>query len=76
MPKAKIAGIGMYVPKNVIKNDDLQKYMDTNDEWIQANTGIKESSLPTPVTECEEISEEAESERCRESLQKSKRNEY
>ena len=32
----------MYVPKNVIKNDDLQKYMDTSDEWIQANTGIKE----------------------------------
>lgn len=34
-----------------------------------ANTGKVESSLPIPVTECEEISEEAESERCRESLQ-------
>lgn len=42
MPKAKIAGIGMYVPKNVIKNDDLKKYMDTNDEWIRTNTGIIE----------------------------------
>ena len=42
MPKTKIAGIGMYVPENVIKNNDLLKYMDTSDEWIQAKTGIKE----------------------------------
>src|SRR5579885_2022743 len=42
MLKTKIAGIGMYVPKNVITNQDLMKYMDTTDEWIQARTGIKE----------------------------------
>ena len=42
MPRSKIAGIGMYVPKNVITNNDLSKYMDTNDEWIQERTGIKE----------------------------------
>ena len=32
----------MYVPKNVITNKDLLKYMDTSDEWIQERTGIKE----------------------------------
>ena len=32
----------MYVPKNVITNNDLLKYMDTSDEWIQERTGIKE----------------------------------
>ncbi len=32
----------MYVPKNVFTNDDLKKYMDTSDEWIQERTGIKE----------------------------------
>lgn len=42
MPKTKIAGIGMYVPENVVTNFDLLKYMDTSDEWIQERTGIKE----------------------------------
>ncbi len=42
MNKSFIAGIGMYVPANVVTNNDLLKYMDTSDEWIQERTGIKE----------------------------------
>lgn len=42
MFKSKIAGIGMYVPAQVVTNNDLLKYMDTSDEWIQERTGIKE----------------------------------
>jgi 3-oxoacyl-[acyl-carrier-protein] synthase III len=42
MPKTKIAGVGMYVPKNVVTNFDLMKLMDTTDEWIQQRTGIRE----------------------------------
>jgi 3-oxoacyl-[acyl-carrier-protein] synthase III len=42
MALSKIAGIGMYVPANVVTNQDLKKYMDTSDEWIQERTGIKE----------------------------------
>jgi 3-oxoacyl-[acyl-carrier-protein] synthase-3 len=42
MTRTKIAGIGMYVPDNVVTNNDLLKYMDTSDEWIQERTGIKE----------------------------------
>jgi 3-oxoacyl-[acyl-carrier-protein] synthase-3 len=42
MPKTKIAGVGMYVPKNIVTNFDLMKLMDTTDEWIQQRTGIKE----------------------------------
>src|SRR6478752_4692343 len=42
MLRSRIAGIGMYVPKNVVTNNDLMKYMDTSDEWIQERTGIKE----------------------------------
>ena len=34
MQRSKIAGIGYYVPKNVFTNEDLKKYMDTSDEWI------------------------------------------
>ncbi|WP_010181074.1 3-oxoacyl-ACP synthase III family protein [Aquimarina agarilytica] len=42
MYSSKITGLGMYVPENVVTNDDLSKVMDTNDEWIQERTGIKE----------------------------------
>ena len=42
MNKTKIAGIGYYVPEKVVTNNDLKKYMDTSDEWIQERTGIKE----------------------------------
>jgi 3-oxoacyl-[acyl-carrier-protein] synthase-3 len=42
MQQSKIAGIGMYVPQNIVTNNDLTKYMETSDEWIQERTGIKE----------------------------------
>jgi 3-oxoacyl-[acyl-carrier-protein] synthase III len=42
MNRSKIAGIGMYVPSNIVTNNDLTKYMDTSDEWIQERTGIQE----------------------------------
>jgi 3-oxoacyl-[acyl-carrier-protein] synthase-3 len=42
MIRSRIAGIGMYVPDNVVTNQDLLKYMDTSDEWIQERTGIRE----------------------------------
>lgn len=42
MLRSKIAGVGMYVPKNIFTNSDLLKYMDTSDEWIQERTGIME----------------------------------
>ena len=42
MPSSKIIGVGMYVPENVVTNNDLSKIMDTTDEWIMERTGIKE----------------------------------
>jgi len=42
MYNSKITGLGYYVPDYVVTNDDLSKVMDTNDEWIQERTGIKE----------------------------------
>ena len=42
MYHSKISGLGFYVPENIVTNDDLSKLMDTNDEWIQERTGIKE----------------------------------
>lgn len=42
MYNSRISGLGFYVPSNVVTNADLSKIMDTNDEWIQERTGIKE----------------------------------
>jgi len=40
--RSKILGTGHYVPERVVTNADLEKLMDTSDEWIQQRTGIKE----------------------------------
>ena len=45
MMTARIAGIGAYVPENLITNDDLAKIVDTNDEWIRTRTGIRERRI-------------------------------
>ncbi len=42
MLNSKISGVGIYVPDNVIMNNDLESMMNTSDEWIQERTGIKE----------------------------------
>ncbi|SMC60412.1 3-oxoacyl-ACP synthase III family protein [Moheibacter sediminis] len=42
MNKSIITGIGHYVPENIVTNDDLSHVMETNDEWIQERTGIKQ----------------------------------
>lgn len=36
----KICGTGSYVPEHILDNHDLSRIVDTNDEWIQARTGI------------------------------------
>jgi 3-oxoacyl-[acyl-carrier-protein] synthase-3 len=45
--KTKIAGIGHYVPDQVVTNTDLTQYMDTTDEWIRERTGIEERRYAT-----------------------------
>lgn len=41
MTYARITGIGSYLPEKVLTNKDLEKMMDTSDEWIRERTGIK-----------------------------------
>jgi len=48
MYKSKILGLGKYVPENIVTNDDLTKYMDTNDEWIRERTGIEQRRWAVP----------------------------
>lgn len=45
--RTKIAGIGHYVPEQIVTNDQLAQYMDTSDEWIRERTGIEERRYAT-----------------------------
>ena len=47
MPKRKaaITAVGGYVPDYVLTNAELEKLVDTNDEWITSRTGIKERRI-------------------------------
>jgi 3-oxoacyl-[acyl-carrier-protein] synthase III len=45
MIHARITGTGSYAPKKIITNQDLEKLVDTSDEWITERTGIKERRI-------------------------------
>lgn len=45
MPSARIIGTGSYVPPRVLTNADLEKLVDTSDEWIVTRTGISERHI-------------------------------
>ncbi len=42
---AKIVGLGTYLPEKVLTNSDLEKMVDTSDEWIVTRTGIRERHI-------------------------------
>ena len=50
---AKIIGTGSYLPPKVVTNFDLEKILDTSDEWITARTGIKERRIVTDQNTCD-----------------------
>ena len=45
-----ILGMGMYVPDKILTNNDLEKMVDTSDEWIYSRTGIRERRISTENT--------------------------
>ena len=50
---ARITGTGSYLPTKVVTNFDLEKTLDTSDEWITARTGIKERRIVTDQDTCD-----------------------
>ncbi len=42
MKKSRILGVGRYLPEKIVTNFDLEKMMDTTDEWIRQRTGIEQ----------------------------------
>lgn len=49
----RIAGTGMYVPQNIVTNDDLSKLVETNDEWIKTRVGIERRHIAVNETTAE-----------------------
>ena len=53
MRKSKIAGVGHYVPDRVVTNQDLEKIMDTSNEWIverpEFRNGVILRKVPIPL---------------------------
>ncbi len=59
MRLARIAGTGHFLPERIVTNKDLEKVMDTSDEWIQERTGIKERRFVEPGTGSTDLGFEA-----------------
>jgi 3-oxoacyl-[acyl-carrier-protein] synthase-3 len=53
---ARITGWGKYVPERVLTNADLEKMVDTSDEWIRTRTGIRERHIAGPGETCSTMS--------------------
>ena len=59
MPKAKISALGCYTPPRVLTNQDLEKLVDTNDQWIMDRTGIRERHIAAPEMATSDMAIEA-----------------
>jgi 3-oxoacyl-[acyl-carrier-protein] synthase III len=53
--RAKILGTGSYLPSRVLSNFDLEKMVDTNDEWIVERTGIRERRIVADTENCSDL---------------------
>ena len=53
---AGILGLGSYVPEKILTNADIEKLVDTNDEWITERTGIKERRICAPEQATSDLS--------------------
>lgn len=54
-----IIGTGKYVPERILTNSDLEKIVETNDEWIVSRTGIRERHIAAPHEATSDLAYEA-----------------
>ena len=57
--RVKIAGLSTYVPPRVLTNDDLERLVETSNEWILQRTGIKERHIVDPGVATSDLAKEA-----------------
>lgn len=56
---AGIVGLGRYLPEKIVTNSDLEKMMDTSDEWIRTRTGIEERRIASDEINTSDMAYEA-----------------
>jgi len=59
LAKAKITALGCYVPPGVLTNHDLERMVETNDQWIVSRTGIRERHIAPPEMATSDMAIEA-----------------
>jgi 3-oxoacyl-[acyl-carrier-protein] synthase-3 len=59
LARARISSLATYVPPRVLTNADLEKMVDTNDEWILQRTGIRERHIVDPGVATSDLAVEA-----------------
>ncbi len=62
MPRARIVSTGAYVPEKILSNSDLEKIVETTDEWITERTGIKERHIASSKEACSDLAYNASKE--------------
>ena len=55
----KISGTGSYLPDKILTNEDLEKFVDTSDEWITTRTGIKERRIASDTQSTSDLASAA-----------------
>ena len=53
---SKIISVGSYIPSNIVTNKDLEKTVDTTDDWIISRTGIKQRPIAEPSQATSDLS--------------------
>ncbi|WP_404362890.1 beta-ketoacyl-ACP synthase III [Marinobacter sp.] len=59
MTYARIAGTGSYLPENIMTNEDMEKLVDTSDQWIRERTGIEQRHIARDDETCVDLAEKA-----------------
>ncbi len=54
--RSRVAGSGSYLPEKILSNYDLEKMVDTNDQWITERTGIKRRHIAADHEACSDLS--------------------
>ena len=55
LPRARIISTGAYVPSKILSNQDLERMVETSDEWITDRTGIKERRIASSKEACSDL---------------------
>ena len=56
---AEVSGVGKCLPRKILTNEDLTKFVDTSDEWITSRTGIKQRHMVSDDESLSQMASEA-----------------